>query len=116
MLTLNLTSIFRARGIEKPFSFLVKAGFTHHSANIIINSNTNVLKLDHIETLCIALNCEPNDLFLFTPNKGKLYPENNPLFNLRQDDSSLPLQETLNNMPYKELKEVAKTIANQKKG
>ena len=43
MLSLNLTPIFNARGITKPYTFLVKAGFTPHSANGIINSKTKIV-------------------------------------------------------------------------
>ncbi|MBC7524367.1 MAG: helix-turn-helix transcriptional regulator [Flavobacterium sp.] len=114
MLTLNPNPIFRARGITKPYTFLVKSGFTPHAANIIINSNTRVLRLDHIELLCTVLNCEPNDIVKFIPNKGQNYPDNHPLMKLKQDDINLDLQETLANMPYKQLKEFSNNLIKSK--
>ncbi|MBK8628480.1 MAG: hypothetical protein IPN86_23875 [Saprospiraceae bacterium] len=36
MLYLNLAPIFAARGIERPYSYLVKAGFTHHTHSICL--------------------------------------------------------------------------------
>ena len=62
MLSLNLIPIFKARAIEKPYSFLVKAGLSPHSATNILNNKTHVFRLDHIELLCRVLICEPNDL------------------------------------------------------
>lgn len=51
MLSLNLNQIFKARGIERPYTFLVKAGFTPHSANALLNSKTKTFRLDHIENI-----------------------------------------------------------------
>ena len=115
MLSLNLSPIFKARGITKPYSFLVKAGFTNFTASNILNSNTRVFRLDHIEMLCNVLVCEPNDLLLFTPDKSKQYAPNNPLLNLTHDDSNSNWPGTLASMPFKELKEATKIISNNTK-
>lgn len=112
MLSLNLAPIFKARGINKPYSFLVKNGFTPFTATNIINYNSRVFRLDHIEMLCNILVCEPNDLLLFTPDKGKQYALNNPLLKLSNDDGNSNWPTTLATMPFKELKEAAKTIIN----
>jgi DNA-binding Xre family transcriptional regulator len=71
MLSLNLIPIFKARAIEKPYSFLVKAGLSPHSATNILNNKTHVFRLDHIELLCRVLVCEPNDLLVWNPDKGQ---------------------------------------------
>lgn len=113
MLTLNLTPIFKARGIEKPYTFLVKSGFTSHSANQIINSKTRVFRLDHIELLCEVLNCEPNDLLLWKPEKDKVYSENNPLKKLQSDEATENIIETLSKLTYKELIEKSKDLNNK---
>lgn len=105
---MNLTPIFKARGIEKPYTFLVKAGLTPHSANYILNSKTRVFRLDHIELLCETLNCEPNDLLMWTAEKNKNYADNLPLKNLQQNDNNENILETLTKLTYKELKQKAK--------
>ncbi|MDD5571849.1 MAG: helix-turn-helix transcriptional regulator [Bacteroidales bacterium] len=110
MLTLNLTPIFKVRGIEKPYTFLVKAGLSPHSATSILNSKTRVFRLDHVELLCDILVCEPNDLLEWIPEKGKKYSENNPLLKLKQQPTDNKWQETLSTMTFKELREVTKTI------
>ena len=111
MLTLNLTPIFKARGIDKPYSFLVKAGLTAHSATNILNSQTRIFRLDHVELLCKVLVCEPNDLLLWTPNSGEKFEPNFPLSKLIQVETGLNnWKETLATMPFKELKEVTKAI------
>lgn len=115
MLTMNVSAIFKARGIERPYTFLVKAGLSPHTANHIINSKTRVFRLDHVELLCSLLVCEPNDLLSWIPDKDKVYPKNNPLSRLIPDTAPNNLQETLAAMSYKELKETTKTILNKDK-
>ena len=115
MLSLNLTPIFKLRGIEKPYTFLVKAGLSPYSATSILNNKTRIFRLDHVELLCSILVCEPNDLLEWTPDKGEKYSENNPLFKLKQQPPEATWHETLSTMSFKELKEVTKTIIAQKK-
>ncbi|MFA6925287.1 MAG: helix-turn-helix transcriptional regulator [Bacteroidales bacterium] len=116
MLILNLTPIFKMRGIEKPYTFLVKAGLSPHSATSILNNNIRSFRLDHIELLCDILVCEPNDLLEWKPDKGKKYSDNNPLLKLKQQPTDNKWQETFSTMSFKELKEVTKTIVDNKKG
>lgn len=110
MLSLNLKPIFQARGIERPFSFMVKAGISPSSANAILDGSTRTFRLDHIELLCKILICEPNDLLLWTPNKDQQYSNDHPLFNLQQQDSFKDLKQTMATIPYKQLKEITKQI------
>ena len=68
MLTLNLSRIFKARAIEQPYKFLVTNGFVPFIAHKYKNSKVTQIRVDHIEKLCIALNCTPNDLFEWFPD------------------------------------------------
>lgn len=117
MLTLNLTPIFRNRGIERPYAFLVKAGFTPHTANVLLNSKTRVFRLNHIEKLCLMLNCEPNDLLVWHPNKDEIIPGDHPLTKLKQGEPmSVDLKTRLLNMPYSELKNLSSKLAEEGTG
>ena len=102
MLIFNLGPIFKARGIERPYSFLVKSGISHTSAINILNSQTRSFKLEHVEILCNVLNCEPNDLLAWIPNKNQQNTENSPLNKLKQTTTGVSIQETIAAMPYKE--------------
>ncbi len=114
MLSLNLIPIFKARAIEKPYSFLVKAGLSPHSATNILNNKTHVFRLDHIELLCRVLVCEPNDLLVWKPDKGQNIDKSHPLYNLIGQETTENLQETLSKMSYKKLKQTTKAIIGQK--
>ena len=110
MLSFNLAPIFRARGIERPFTFLVKAGFSPHSANLVLNNKTRSFKLDHVELLCKILVCEPNDLLLWSPAKDQQYASDHPLFKLKQQENMESMKQTLATVPYKQLKEITQQI------
>lgn len=112
MLKINLQPIFTARGIDRPYAFLVKAGFTPHSANGILN-NPKEIKLHYIELLCMKLNCEPSDLFLWVPDKNNPIAENHPLRNLAGNVGSTA--DTLLDLPYKQLKEITLKLNAQQK-
>jgi DNA-binding Xre family transcriptional regulator len=116
MLTLNISPIFRARGIERPYTFLVKAGFTPHSANVLLNSKTKVFRLDHIEKLCVILKCEPNDLLAWYPDKNEIIADDHPLTMLKHGESpTIDLKKTLLNMPYSELKSLSSKLIDEGK-
>ena len=110
MLDINLNHIFKARGIDNPYSFLVKAGMTYHSANALLYTHKKVFRLDQIEFLCSVLNCEPNDLLFWNPDKKKPLPPTHPLYKLKKENVNFDLRETLDNMSFEELKKVAKSL------
>lgn len=110
MLTLNLNAIFKARGITYPNSFLVKNGISRNVATSLISGRTRNIKLDHIEKLCRALNCEPSDLFRFESRPDDFIPKDHPLLNLQNNEEPHDLRASLSNLPYKQLLEFTKNI------
>ena len=110
MLTLDLTNIFNAKGIDKPFPFLTKAGFSYHTTHNLLNSKSRIFRLDHIEKLCEVLICEPNDLLSWTPDKNKIIADQHPLHKLKKDKTAKNLKETLANLSYKEIEELTKRL------
>ena len=112
MLVLNLRPIFTARGIDRPYTFLVKSGFTAHSANVILNKPKEI-KIHYIELLCLKLNCEPSDLFLWIPDKNNPISENHPLRTLAGNAEIH--SDALLNLPYKQLKEINLKISTEQK-
>lgn len=110
MLSLSLDPIFKARGIERPYTFLVKAGLAPHTAHILLNSKTRTFRLDHIEILCRILICEPNDLLLYTPDPNHILTPDHPLNNILPTEIGSDLKGTLSTMPYKQLKIITKQI------
>ena len=110
MLSLNLQKLFALRGIERPYTFLVKAGISPHSATRLIQSRGKVFRLDHIELLCVKFNCTPNDLVVWSPDKKTTLPDTHPLTKLKKDPSLLRFRKAMENVPLEQLQEIASLI------
>jgi DNA-binding Xre family transcriptional regulator len=110
MLYFNLNPIFKARRIDKPYTFLVKAGIAPHTATKIITNKMHVMRLNHIEIICRALYCEPNDLLAFKQDPNHFIPENHPLVKLTPTNDNLDWQEQLKTMPLDKLKQISKIL------
>ncbi len=111
MLQYNLKRLFQLKGISRPVVFLVNAGFTRGIATRLANNTTLNVSPSHIEKLCIAFKCTPNDLMEWTPDKPEQVNENNPLCGLIS--SSAPMFDLRNigvDLPYDKLPEFAKKI------
>ncbi|MEI6124723.1 MAG: helix-turn-helix transcriptional regulator [Bacteroidota bacterium] len=111
MLTLDLKTIFNERAIQNPYTFLVKSGLSPQSATKILNSQTRVFRLDHIEIICDKLNCTPNDLLTWTPKRDAYLAETHSLNKLKQNRNNFQLQDTLKTMSLEQLNEIANIIS-----
>jgi len=115
MLTLNLKSVFKARGIEKPYSYLVSAGFPPYTAHNLLNAKTVTFRLSHIDKLCSLLNCTPNELLVWSPNRNEKLADNHPLTRLKKQNTDLNWQDTIKTIPLDQLHEIVKIINGHKK-
>jgi DNA-binding Xre family transcriptional regulator len=113
MLTWNLQSVFKARGIERPYTFLVKAGISRHSATSILNNDIFFLRLSHLELLCQKLNCSPNDLLLWVPNPNNPLPKEHPLYKLKKEAPGFDLAETLKTASFEKLNEIKNILSTE---
>lgn len=111
MLEFSLEHVCTARGIAKPYRFLVQNGFAPTTATKLAKGNVEYLRLDYIETLCSLLNCQPNDLFHWSPNSKSEDRPDHPLHAIRKKDR-LDLAETLRQLPMNKIKEIESILQN----
>lgn len=111
MLQLNLKRIFKARGIEQPYKFLVKNGFVPFTAHKYKNGNVEHMRLDHIERLCVLFNCTPNDIFEWTPADLLDDRPDHPLQRIRKREKKIEINKLLSQMSLEKLEEIEKLIA-----
>jgi DNA-binding Xre family transcriptional regulator len=114
MLTLNLKPIFKARGIDRPYTFLTKAGFPSYTAHNLLNSKTVTFQLRHVDKLCSLLICTPNDLLVWTPNKNEKLPGDHPLTRLKYQNIDYNWQDTFKTLPLDQLQQLVSVIKNTK--
>ncbi len=105
MLRLNVWNVMKLRGIESPYSFLRRNGFSQRVAENLTSSDVSSIKLAHIEKLCLLLVCEPHDLLAWYPDKNCIYAQDNPLEKLRKTGEE-DIEQKISKIPYRKLKEV----------
>jgi DNA-binding Xre family transcriptional regulator len=108
MLILDVKNMMKARGIGKPFAFLRDSGLPAGAAQKIMSGAYERPSLNHIEQLCILLQCTPNDLLLWVPDEGQ--HADIPLGALQQQDEDLSFLATLQDLPIDQLRELGKQL------
>jgi succinate dehydrogenase flavin-adding protein (antitoxin of CptAB toxin-antitoxin module) len=106
MLQLSLRRIFKARGIEQPYTFLVKNGFVPFTAHKYKNGKVEHMRIDHIERLCTCLNCTPNDLFEWMPDDLLEDRADHPLQKIRRREKKLEINKMLSKLSLEKLEEI----------
>lgn len=115
MLSFNFTRVFTSRGIDKPFSYLVKSGYSANFATRVVNNRVSMLNLKVVEKLCTLLQCTPNDLLQWYPSKEDENNENHPLISIKRSDKVVQLTKVLNSIPLDKLNEIENMILNELK-
>lgn len=110
MLKYNFDKVFKARSIERPFTYLRKAGFSDNFATKVKNNRVNRLNLDLLERLCLRLNCTPNDFMEWTPSKDENIDNKCALHELKRTDIILDLTRSLNLLSLSKLEEIERII------
>jgi DNA-binding Xre family transcriptional regulator len=110
MLKFNFKRVFRARGIDRPFSYLVGVGFSPNYATRIVNSRIRTLNIQDIEKLCAMLGCTPNDFLEWIPDAKDAANDKHPLIPLQRNDKVIQLTQMLNSIPLDKLREIESII------
>lgn len=110
MLHYHFDRIFKARGIEKPFTFLVSAGISRQFASKIYNNKVKRLNFDVMERLCVLLNCTPNDFMEWIPDKNTNVPEDHALRMLEKPDKPIDFTQKLNAIPLGKIDDISQLI------
>jgi len=114
MLKLNPRRVFRLRGINNDMTFMMKNGFIRSTASNLLNGNTQYVKDEHLEKLCLLLHCTPNDLFDWKPDKNALTPDDHPIQALKRGDAPKYITEIVKDLPLDKLDQV-ESLLNQLK-
>ena len=110
MLKFNFQRIFKAKGIDKPFTHLLGLGFQRSAASRINAGSMKSVKLKDLEKYCEKFECTPNDLLEWTPNKYVEDASKHPLNGLVRAESSVNIKAMLHSMPVAHLAEIEKFI------
>lgn len=106
MLTFNFPRVFKARGIDRPFTFLVNHGYSANMATRIVNNRTRQVNVRDIEKLCVILKCTPNDFFDWLPGHNDIDIAQHPLNAIKRSDKIVQLAQLVNNIPMDKLADI----------
>jgi DNA-binding Xre family transcriptional regulator len=112
MLYINLQPIFKARGIDRPHTFLVNAGIPSHTAHKFLEGSYRQPRLDNIEVICAALNCTPHDILVYIPDTNNPLPAQHPLHKLNKQATNFNLHESFKNIPIEQLNQITDILNN----
>ena len=111
MLFFNIKRLFDQRGIDKPYTFLVKHGFVAQTATNLANNQIGYIKPAQMEKLCLLLNCTPNDLFDWRPDKNDLISDNHALRSLVRTQSTQSVAQLVHDVPADKLEKLGEMLA-----
>jgi len=112
MLDFNIKRLFDQRGIDKPYTFLVKRGFVAQTATNLANNQVGYIKPAQMEKLCLLLNCTPNDLFDWRPDKNDSISDNHALRSLVRTQNATSVAQLVNDIPADKLEKLAEMVTN----
>ena len=113
MLRYNFERVLKARGIDRPYAYLVQQGVHGHLASGIRKNKVRLLRMDSLEKLCLILHCTPNDVMEWIPDEQQASDKNQPLNSLKRTDAIIHLTQTLNALPLEKVEEIMKSIDEQ---
>ncbi len=86
MLSLNVASLLKSRGIDNASKYLVQKGMKYHTVNRLLTGKTDSLTYATIEHLCILCTCTPNELFVWSEANIAGVAKDHPLHKLKAKD------------------------------
>lgn len=115
MLKLNIQKVADIRGKNNLFTFLRKLGISYNVAYRYSSGEALAISFRHLEPICTALNCTPNDIIEWIPSANTTNTENHPLNALLNNNQSKNFKQLLQNLPLEKLNEIARIISEEKK-
>ena len=111
MITINVRRIARLKGIERPYTFLTKRGFTHHIAKQFIAGSVKRLHFGDLEKLCRVFQCEPYDLYDYQVPSDLVQTSTDPLAFLKKNEPAADIQAIIRSLSLKQMEDLAQEVA-----
>jgi DNA-binding Xre family transcriptional regulator len=110
MLIYNLERIYKARGIDNPYNLFATKGFSSSYASKLAKGKVSGMKLSTLERVCKILNCTPNDLLEWIPEKKSEISSNHPLKALIGSDDQIDMSDVMKNLPLEKISKIKDLI------
>lgn len=91
-----------------PYSFMRKLGLSRDVARRLVDETTAGIKIAHLEKLCIALNCTPNDLMAYEDTNS--LAADHPLQQLKRNKDDLANMQKLRKLSPEKIAMLGKLL------
>jgi len=108
--------MFDLRGVERPYTWLVKNGFVAQTASNWARNNIGYIKPDQMEKLCFLLNCTPNDLFEWREDNKTVVHDAHALRTLRREAPARSVADMTRDIPADKLEKLGEILAKLNEG
>lgn len=109
MITLNIKRVMRLRGIDDHYKMLLDLGFAPATVRRFLRNELRRVDFDHLEKICLALNCTPNDLLEWRPSEKQANSEAQALIKLNRK-SEEDVTKLLNKMPMDKFEQILNVL------
>lgn len=110
VLHVDILRLCRIKGVDEPYSFLTRHGFTDHTAKQYKNGRVQRPDLRDLLKLCRIFACSLQDLFRVDLPKGKSLPADDPLAVLVRPSEEPDLHKLLRDMPLDQVRKIAQGL------
>ncbi len=114
MISLNIPRIAMIKGVQRPYTFLVSHGFTPQTAKDLVAGRTKRLDFRHLERLCRIFQCEPNDLYDYSPGPNMPYGAKDHLAFLTKPKVDASIHSVLSQYSLKEMEQLLQELAQRR--
>ncbi len=116
MFKFHIKPLIKAKGYKANTQFLrTRFGFSPYNSATLMKGDARAFTLDNLETMCINLNCTPNDLINYIPDPNFKLPPGHELHKITKSDSLWNPIEHLKMMAPEDLDEINQYILDYKK-
>lgn len=110
MLTLTVTELLRARGVDNPAKYLVQNGMKYHQANRLLSGKLGSMTYPMLEQLCLICECTPDELFAWVKDEKTTVADNHPLYKLKPKAPVANPVERIKKLPVNKLEKLKKML------
>lgn len=105
-IVLHLEPVLTARNIMHPTAFLIKIGVNNAMANKMLRGDAVQINFRQLTTLCLNLNCTPNDLLAIRKMELPEHHALNALHPLAPDEAIISISDWLATKTVEEVQEL----------
>ena len=109
MLYLNIKRVMRLRGVENHYKMLLDLGFAPQTARNFLKNAVWRISFEHLERLCLALECTPNDLLEWLPSEKQTNAETQALIKLKRDGEE-DIAKMIRSLPIEKFEQIAEIL------